>query len=317
MQSLATIGTVAVMGWPLLEVDLPVHYLLDSSLLLAACSGLMLLYILVYLAHFLGRRRRVRQLRELFSPLITEAVIADTDEELATVLAQDEHQALIRRWLKRRLARRVFLSELIRIRRGMSGRAEENIRGLYRHLDLHQDSMRRLADRRWHRKAAAIQELALMGETDCLAHIYRAADHRNFYVRSEAQVALVKLTGVDGLRFLDEVRHPITPWQQICLLQQLALSAGLPADGVARWLRSGNETVVQLALRMAGAFKLYELHEAAAACLQHESAAVRAEAVRTLAEIGPEEMPDSLPFYLPGPAVQPEHGAVTLQNESL
>ena len=124
-----------------------------------------------------------------------------------------------------------------------------------------------------------------MGDKDCITRIYRLTNHKNFYVRTEAQVALVKMTGFKGLRFLNVVAHPLTQWQQVCLMQQLSEGADAEPEQVAHWLHSDNETVVELALKIVGAFKIYSLHDAAADCLNHNSETVQQEAVRTLGEI--------------------------------
>jgi hypothetical protein len=105
-------------------------------------------------------------------------------------------------------------------------------------------------------------------------------------VRIEAQTALLQWYGFKGLRFLDLVTYPITEFQQLKLLELLRQLpfAGLPK--LNRWLKSGNDTVVNFALKLAEHYKQVHVLPESADCLTHKNDAVRLQAVKTLAVIG-------------------------------
>lgn len=268
-----------------LRIDLPVRYLLDTSFLLAACIVAMLLYMLFFLWSYMVRGKKIAQSKELARNLISQVAIAENIEEVQVILAADGG---IQKALGSRLGRKIFTSELLKIRKGLSGGAVANIQWLYQNLELQQDSLKRLSSSKWHLQAAAIQQLSQMGSKEHITRIYPFTNHKNIYVRTEAQLALVKMTGFEGLLFLNALAHPLTQWQQVCLMQQLSMQADVAPEQVAGWLQSGNETVRELALKIVGAFKLYSLLDAVKLCLQHRSEAVQQEALRTLNELDPD-----------------------------
>lgn len=63
----------------------------------------------------------------------------------------------------------------------------------------------------------------MMDQKNLLTKIYRETNSKNEFVRSEAQIAIIYMTGFNGLRFLDVISYPLTLWQQIKLLEQLRL----------------------------------------------------------------------------------------------
>jgi hypothetical protein len=269
----------------LLKINLPVRYLLDTSFLLVACMIGMLLYMLFYLWQYMVRGKKIRHLKEQARGFISEVVIAENTGELPQIL--EGHHA-IKKILHGRLGRKIFVAELLKIRKCVSGQAVVNIQWLYQTLQLQQDSLKRLTATKWHLKAAAIQELAQMGGKECITRIYRLTNHKNIYVRTEAQLALVNMTGFQGLRFLNVVAQPLTQWQQVCLMQQLSMQADIAPGQVAGWLQSTNDSVIELALKIVGAFKMYALLDKVNICLQHQNQTVRLEAMHTLSELDEE-----------------------------
>lgn len=268
-----------------------VGYLWNMSFLLMACIAAILLFILFYLWNFIVKGKKVRRLKSVYSTFISEIVIAETPEELHFVINEAGNANMLKKLNKGRLERGIVMQELLQIRKNMSGKAAENISWLYRTIGLHHDSLQKLATAQWHGKAAALQELAYLGAAEYHTLIYTLTHHKNIYVRHEAQVALVKMTGFKGLRFLNTIGYRLTQWQQVGLLQQLEHQADVQPEAVAGWLQSGNETVVEMALKIAGSHKLYALQHAVVACLQHPSAAVQQVALQVLTDLGIEASP--------------------------
>jgi hypothetical protein len=263
----------------------PAEFVKGATLASLAITICLLASTFFYLLQSRRFSKKNRQARNAFGSFLSDIILSESLEELNAVLRQERVQKINGKWLARSFGRKVLTNELMKIHRSMSGQAGENIVWLYRHFELHRDSLKNFHSTSWHRKALAIQEFSETKQTQYLQEIYEAANDSNEFIRTEAQIALVKLTGFEGLNFLSIVQYPITQWQQLCLLQQLAGESQLQWNQLPAWLQSKNETVAEFALRLAEHYKCYEVHDAVTSCLQHSSAAIRRQTIHTLKEI--------------------------------
>ncbi len=267
------------------DIFIPKSFLFESTFLFAVAIFSLLSFIIFYLMRYISYTAKRKHLSSIYSSFISEIILCETEEELMQVMQQSYIQTIIYKWLSRPIGKRLLLKNLIKIHRNMSGSAAGNIRWLYMHLALDQDSVKRLSSPKWHIKAKAIQELAEMKQEKYISKIYRETNNKNVYIRTEAQVAVVKLTGFEGLRFLNVVSQPITQWQQLSLLQLLSLKNKFQWDKLPGWLKSKNETVVEFALRLVEKYQRYEFHNEVVYCLEHPSALIRKQSIYTLKEI--------------------------------
>lgn len=266
----------------LAESLLPYHVLLRVSFVFA----LIVVSMLLFIAFFMSQRRELahkkQQLRSVFSDLIAEITLCETEEERSEALTdfQKKHGRL----LIKKFSRKVLTREIVKTKDSISGGAAQNLNWLYQTLSLDKDTYQRFLSKKWHRKASAIQHLAEMQQEKYLVRIYRETNNKNHFIRTEAQIAVVKLTGFKGLRFLQIVSHPISQWQQLSLISQLK-EGEIEEEKIKSWLQSQNATVVEFSLRLVGVYKCFTLHNDVIATLQHPSETVRLQALQALAEI--------------------------------
>lgn len=268
----------------ILAISPTILYLLGMS----ALFMVIVLAIFLFIVYYLRQKRRLAKtkthLRGIYSDLISEISLCESPEEREAVIAQPGVQAIFTTWLTKKAGRKILIRELVRSKDSLTGDAAQNLRWLYEKLELDHDSFQLLQSKQWHLKAKGIQQLAEMQQAKYLLKIYRDTNSKNPFVRTEAQIAVVKLTGFKGLRFLNIVSHPITEWQQLCLIDQLK-EQEIEPDMIRVWLKSKNETVVKLALRFVEVFKCYDLHEEVIQCLQHPSPAIHQQVFRAVKEI--------------------------------
>jgi HEAT repeat protein len=273
---------------------IPYQYLMDVSVLLFSAVLSLLVFIIFYLLYYLNRAAKRKYLVAIYSDVISEIILCDTQTELEETIAQPYIQKVRSKWFSKPFGRRILIQELVKIHKTISGKGAENIRWFFEHIELQNDCLRNFESKKWNRKASAIQQLAEMKQEKFLAKIYRATNSKNRYIRTEAQIAIVKLTGFKGLRFLNVITHPLTQWQQLCLLRELSFEASYDAEKIKQWLQSKNKTVVEFSLRLIKNYVCFELYNEVANCIQHSSGTVRLQAIHTLLEIATEETPDLL-----------------------
>ena len=203
--------------------------------------------------------------------------------------------------IKNSKARQYIIDELIGCKKSFSGAVAENIVILYNHLGLKNDSIKKMkSGKKWHIKAKGIQELYMMDQRDVLTTIYKNTNSNNEFVRMEAQTGIIHLTGFPGLRFLDVISYPLTEWQQLKLLEQLKLSP-LAEDlsiKIPHWLLSKNDTVVVFTLKLADEYQQFAVRDKVIACLVHQTATIRSQALKTLIRIADEKTPSILLGYI-------------------
>jgi hypothetical protein len=258
------------------------HYFNLASLALASFALLLICCILIIM--LLKSRRETSQGKwKLISDLLIRKAIFFEEEAVAET---DIHlTSRAEKLLKKKRFRKVLTDEIINARKNVSGSSAENLKKLYLQLNLHQHALSRLNNHKWYIKAQVIQELSIMDLKEYLTKIYRFINNRNDLLRMEAQIAVVRLYGFEGLRFLDLVAHPVSEWQQIKLLHELANVPAENFNGIEKWLNSANKSVVIFALKITRLYHRFELHDAIAVCLADDNAEVRYQTIISLGEI--------------------------------
>jgi hypothetical protein len=224
---------------------------------------------------------KLLSIRTVLEPLISQIII---DESPAT----EEQLEELRKIIDNKLARQYMIEELIRSKQNHSGEVAERIVTIYTGLDLKKYSLQKIQPKNnWYTIARGIQELYMMEQQDAYDDIYSFANASNEYIRNEAQIGLIHLTGFRGLDFLDVVLYPITDWQQLKLLEQLKrfpkkedFSANIP-----KWITSENNSVVVFALKLCYEYQQLQLVDQITNCLHHESEIVKTQAIETLVRL--------------------------------
>ncbi|MEP6845361.1 MAG: HEAT repeat domain-containing protein [Panacibacter sp.] len=258
--------------------------------LLTAFFLLVIAFLVIYVAVYLkGRRKKLdirHRLKLQYSDIIGQSIIAGSTAELNDIV--NARQGSLQQWLTHPFARKVFIDELFRASKMISGDAAGNIIWLYNHFQLHVYTEKNLHSKRWNVVAKAIQRLAGLEQKQLIKSIYRFTNSREDHIRKQAQAAVVKLIGFEGLRFLGLTNMPIGKWQQLCLLHELSFHTGYKEVQLKKWMLSPNATVVCFALMLVHTYRCYQLHDDVIACMHHTDIAVKEEAMVTLKEIAGE-----------------------------
>ena len=258
------------------------HHVLYATMFFSA----FMLTLLVYIAFALifKNRRDKEQNRWLnkTNVLITKTIFFDNEETPEFHIPINKR---ITELLTKPLFRQTLINELVVSSKSLSGSSADNLALLYRQLGLEKDSLRNLKSLLWHKKAKAIQELAIMQQKDFSTELFKLTNHKNEYIRMEAQTSIVKFDGFEGLRFLDEITYPLSEWHQINLLKELSGLAAAGFKGIESWLRSKNDSVIVFALKLCASYHQFDQCDNIVECLKHPNAKVRLQAIKCLKEI--------------------------------
>ena len=231
---------------------------------------------------FARRRNAEKHIQNFLTSYIFED---QTDEEAIAAFA--------RQYVTRPGYRKIVLENIISLHKNLIGESAEKLRHLYKQLGLQERCKQKLYSSSWHIVAKSIGELAEMGISKRSTLIRTFINHPHPTLRSEAQVALLKLKSDAPFSFLDDLKEPLSDWQQLQLARAAYKSQFKEIPGFERWLGNKEESIVIFCLRM---IAFYGQHSAAGSILsllQHPSAKVREEAVITLRHL---ESYDAVPM---------------------
>lgn len=290
----------------MIENALELHLSQNLLWLLTAFVAMVLLVlgagILIMMRVNKYKEEQRRQIRTQWQDLLAEALMAEPGEGESIKLPAAFWKAL-----EKPFVRRVLASELVRTQQSLRGHLNQTVTNLYNLLKLYDQSLALLHSRQWHRKAKGIQQLSAMGQYAVADLIVAHTNHHNISVRNEAQLGMLRLEGLKGLRFLEGLLHPISEWQQFNLLHQLQLHTVTELPDMERWLQSPQQSVVVFAIRLCRLFQLFGYSGQMEGLQRHTNSAIRTEANQCLhhwglAELQTEEM---LRKALATPALKP------------
>ncbi len=108
------------------------------------------------------------------------------------------------------------------------------------------------------------------------------------------QLYLVTLFHFEGLKFLDILQTQLSEWDQIQLLEVLQRFEDQEIQDINPWLKSANNSVVALALKLAKIYNQFEAKDAIMELLAHPQKKIRVDAIQVLSHLQVFEAKDIL-----------------------
>lgn len=197
-------------------------------------------------------------------------------------VSETEIKSFCRQYVLKARNRHIVLENLLLLHKSLIGESAEKLRHLYLQLGLHNYSKQKLYSGSWDLIAKGIGELAEMEMREYSSLIRTFVNHPHPVLRSEAQVALLKLKK-DGLfALLDDLEEPLMDWQQLQLARAASKAQLLAIPDFKQWLSNREESIVVFSLRMIAYYGQHNALPQILQLLQHPSEKVREEAVITL-----------------------------------
>ncbi|MFL9833410.1 HEAT repeat domain-containing protein [Chryseobacterium terrae] len=239
-------------------------------------SLVFVLIIVVIIYSFQQYRIAVRAAAwsEIINKTITKVIVYGDDE-----VSPDQDFIMAN---KNPAFRNLFLQKLVDSEKKFSGVAKNKIKALFEEFNLKNDALKKLKQKEYHLIAGGIQELTAMNAEDSLPEISKFLTHPSPQVYQEAQYALVKFKGFEGLHYLDTIPTVISEWQQLRLLRSITQIPENSEDLMKGWLESTNNSVVIFTLKILRKFQVLSMYSVVTELLNHPSTEVRLQTVQTL-----------------------------------
>lgn len=251
---------------------------LGVKILIIILLYLVLSILVLFLSILINRQIKTRQ-RKKHNDLKNEY-----QEQLASFLFDDDVERIEFKGINKKTNRQIFIDELMDLHNNLHGEAANKLKDLYFNLSLHKDSLNKFYKGRWDKKAKGLSELSQMDVKDANDKIKEYVNSKNPILRTQAQVAMVKLAEEDPLSFLDSLETELSYWEQVNIYDALIYHQ-ISIESFERWLDNKNPSVVIFALRMIGLFKHVSSGEKVRELLFHDSSEIAHAAVKSMKQL--------------------------------
>ena len=216
-----------------------------------------------------------------FEDLITGVIYADHDEN--SRLEEDEfdeaQMTVINNFDKKYLVnpfhRQLCIDHLLNLYKNLTGISSSRVVNLYHEFKLNHDSLDKVKSRKWHIKAKGIQEAEQMHVDEAYKMVYKLIDHPIDTLRYESQIAVMSLKEDKNLLFLEELKLPLTEWQQMMLANKLHIIRNRDFSNMDDLLNCKNVSVVCLAVKIIQDFNMLAYVPRLRELLQHPDPVVK------------------------------------------
>jgi HEAT repeat protein len=234
----------------------------------------VLLVILVHRSFMQIRSRTTKHLQDSFSEYITRFLF---DEEKEKPLNQLKK-------VKRRYHRQILIDEILRLHSNLSGEVSNELNRLYYQLGLDRVSMKKLGNRKWDIRARGLLELQQLEIREAAPRVFSLLNAPKEALRVEAHFAYIKLSDKDVFSFLNNIRHPLTKWEQLNIYA-IVKERNIELPDFSAWFVSTQPTVVMFSVKMASLFEQMDTAPAMMKLLDHQNPLIRGEAIEGLGEL--------------------------------
>ncbi|MCO5723547.1 HEAT repeat domain-containing protein [Robiginitalea marina] len=270
---------------PILEVPgIPIDLLWDLGTLFGGITAGYFLFIFILRSRLSGKSAKVQLRKRELAPMISNFLFFEQDTDVGEREAYIRMKIEIRELLKIPVNREVMAEVLMDLRYDVSGEVRERLFRLYQDLGLHLDAFKKLENWRWERISRGILELTEMQVGQAYPFIRKHINHPRGIVRKQAQLATVSLREEGISYFLDTVRHRISEWQQVKLLEILQQREAFDPPRFKRWLISENRDVVLFALRLIRHYRQNDAAPAIITLLHHRCPTIKGAALECIRE---------------------------------
>ena len=178
--------------------------------------------------------------------------------------------------------RKIMTSTFFELSREISGNMVLTMHKLYEEIGLLDFAIKKLRSKKWNVIAIGIKELRQFKIKRTQNLITKFVNHSREEVRREAQLYFLELFGYEGLNFLDNLKAPLSEWDQIQLLREIEQFENHEIIEVTRWLRSENDYVIILMLNVVKFFNRLETKDALLDLINHNNLEIRLKTIEIL-----------------------------------
>lgn len=212
-----------------------------------------------------------KEIIDIVSPYFYDELEKDEEEEILKQLSQ----------YTSRKDRQIILNVLLEGKRNFVGESSSKIKDLYRVLDLHKLSLRKVRFGNWYKRSMGLRELAFLGTVDFKDKIKKYINDRHQHVRAEAILSYMLLDDKNPFGFLLELKYAFVRWDSFSIYYTMYFN-GIEPPSMVDMLDHPDREVRLFILRMISIYNQLDAVKKVAKCLLDDDPEIRQEAIITL-----------------------------------
>lgn len=178
--------------------------------------------------------------------------------------------------------RKIITSTFINLSQEISGNMILSMHKLYEEIGLLKYAIKKLRSKKWNIIAIGIRDLRLFKIERTKHLVEKFVNHPREEVRREAHLYFLELFGYQGMSFLDNLKRPISEWDQIQLIGRIQKIENHDILDLTKWLKSKNDYVVLLILNIVKLFNRLETKDILLKLVNHKNIEVRIKTIEVL-----------------------------------
>ncbi|WP_461791588.1 HEAT repeat domain-containing protein [Pedobacter sp.] len=259
-----------------------------TSLLIILFCVIATLEMYVYISfrrlYQANEKRQLDRWNEHVSNMLANLIIFDEADKTEDIVAHF-YPKMKKMPLRNKVLNKVLISEILTYHKSFTGQIGEVLSILYRKLGLDKKSKKKINSRKREVKIEGIREANEMRISEMASEIIKYTDDENALLRMESQAAYINLSENDPFRFLDRAQERILDWHQVVLFEIITKNKALKIPSFAQWLRSPNDTVVMLCLKLIEHFMQFEAAEEVERLLKHHNPRIVKKSVEIIGKL--------------------------------
>ncbi|MDD4992179.1 MAG: HEAT repeat domain-containing protein [Paludibacter sp.] len=240
------------------------------------------IYLLIDIAVRKVRRILIDYLEKKIRISYQGKIIELIYDDIADNVLMIKEQGYFKRVKRLFFTRQIFTEELLRMHEVVLGQLHDRINFVFNMLLLSNDSYNYLHHRRWYYKVNGLRIYAQLGNRKDISYIRKLANTGNSVLRSEAQLALARLSEDENpFGYLKDTRKKLTDWEQINLIHYYTHHQK-PVGDLSELLLSENDSVVLFGLNCIRAFNKFDYRDKIIEFTKHRDLRVKNTAIELL-----------------------------------
>lgn len=246
----------------------------------------IIVILIIYLKMVRNNIRVTFTRNKNYTKFVEENLIKFLYSEDEGILLSNEQKKIIKKFkrgVNSSRKRKIISDTFFILSQEISGKMILTMHKLFEEIGLLKYTTKKLKSKKWNIVAIGIRDARRFNIEKLKDKIIGFINHPRGEVRREAHLYFLELFGYEGLSFLDDLKVPLSEWDQIQLLGEIQKIENHLILDVSRWLKSENDYVIIFILNIVKMFNRLETKEILLTLLHHKNVNVRLKAIETLA----------------------------------
>lgn len=246
----------------------------------------VIIVILIFYLKILRTNIRVTDRKNLkYKQIVEENLIKFLYAEQESILLSAKQKNIIKKFSKgvaSKRKRKIITDTFFILSQEISGNMILTMHKLYEEIGLLKYTIKKIKSKKWNIIAIGIRDARRFKIEKVKNVVTNFINHPREEVRREAHLYFLDLFGYEGMHFLDDLKVPLSDWDQIQLLGEIQRIENHLILDVSKWLTSENHYVVIFILSIVKMFNRLETKEILLSLLHHQNESVRIKAIEIL-----------------------------------